>query len=758
MSQVVTSAGEALFAQKAQANEQLDIDTFIFAYVPGQDSQAPVDRSEGLPPTAQQVHTQTVQQVGRINNNTVVYSTVLNSLTGPFEFNWVGLYSSVNNTLVAISHVKSVNKTITELGNAGNTLNRNFAIEYSGISDITGITVAPETWQLDFSARLAGMDALTQNLAMDMNGRDWFIGDGFKVEPTANDDEFRVIAGVGYVHGMRVELENDYVFIVQSYPQNVYVDAWFESESDSIWKGKINFIVSNDEIENYIDVKGIQHYVAKLSKITSSSLVESENDKGTSQKTKELANNLLDTFTDMSLANKFAPVYTEKYPANSYAGEMMKIVPRTFQSLNINRDINKIHTYTIDKMKFIGSGNLKFFISSYGSGNDDGLSPSKAKTWSQFSSEAQEGEFTGVGSIYLYLLDDVYYSDDSMGNLSYIDGCRIYMTSANKISPSWLTNCPKLTWSFVSSGYFTANMGAETACSVINLTELDSLGVPSMYKPVGSIGDLEPGSFYFDASSSVVHVKVFNISSDIQEALLVSTDIKKFIFAGGDSRVLVENVNFFTKGTEVAPVNNNAQVFKECIFVGGGNDSFAAYGDKISIALLGCKGAWSGKDVFNYHSLKSNNPDETVILEVNCVGYNAGVYKYENYSEANTGTESNNGSTAHEGLTIVRFGCKYWNCQGTVVADIHGCRSINYDIVVGARADGATGADRNMIFSGSSSGDNAPSETVLVNCKTLGDKITQRPIECDTNTFIYNDIEMDFKLMKVESENIEGLL
>jgi peptidoglycan/xylan/chitin deacetylase (PgdA/CDA1 family) len=268
MSQVVTNAGEALFAQKAQANEQLDIDTFIFAYVPGQDSQAPVDRSEGLPPTAQQVHTQTVQQVGRINNNTVVYSTVLNSLTGPFEFNWVGLYSSVNNTLVAISHVKSVNKTITELGNAGNTLNRNFAIEYSGISDITGITVAPETWQLDFSARLAGMDALTQNLAMDMNGRNWFIDDGFKVEPTAND-KFRVIAGVGYVHGMRIELAQDYVFDVQSYSKNVYVDVWFEGDASSKWETKYNIVVSYQAKNNYIDEQGQLHILLKIAVVAS---------------------------------------------------------------------------------------------------------------------------------------------------------------------------------------------------------------------------------------------------------------------------------------------------------------------------------------------------------------------------------------------------------------------------------------------------------------------------------------------------------
>ena len=111
------------------------------------------------------------------------------------------------------------------------------------------------------------MDALTQNLAMDMNGRDWFIGDGFKVEPTANDDEFRVIAGVGYVHGMRVELEHDYVFSVQSYPQNVYVDAWFNSDASNIWEGKKNITVANNNLNDYSDSFGIKHFIFRLATI-----------------------------------------------------------------------------------------------------------------------------------------------------------------------------------------------------------------------------------------------------------------------------------------------------------------------------------------------------------------------------------------------------------------------------------------------------------------------------------------------------------
>ena len=274
MAQVITLAGERLFAAKAQANEQLDIDTFIFANVPGQNPNAPIDREEGLPVVGQQVHQQIVQQVGRINDNVVVYSTVLDSITGPFDFNWVGLYSSTNQTLVAISHVPTVTKTVTVPGAAGNTLNRNFGIEYSGLAELAGISVAPETWQLDFTARLSGMDELTRQLASDMNGKDWFIEDGFKVVPRATTNTFSVISGVGYVSGLRIELKSEHILTLQTYPQFVYVDAWFDGNASSKWAPQTAFTVTNSEMDDYIDVNGAQHYVFKLAVIRSADDVE----------------------------------------------------------------------------------------------------------------------------------------------------------------------------------------------------------------------------------------------------------------------------------------------------------------------------------------------------------------------------------------------------------------------------------------------------------------------------------------------------
>lgn len=284
MPSIITLEGEKLFALKAQANEQLDIDTFIFANVPAQDASSSIDRSETIP-SEHIVHQQSVQQYGRINDNVVVYSTVLDSVTGPFNFNWVGLYSSVNDTLVAINHIPVTSKTVTENGVAGNTLNRNFGIEYSGIAELTGINVEPETWQLDYTARLNGMEELTRQLAADMNGKNWFIGDGFKVTPRETTNSFKVMAGVGYVAGLRIALDADHIFVISNYPQFVYVDAWFDGNSESVWKGKATFIISSDELDDYIDNTGKQHYVLKIAVVSSAEDVEDlRNIKGLAEK------------------------------------------------------------------------------------------------------------------------------------------------------------------------------------------------------------------------------------------------------------------------------------------------------------------------------------------------------------------------------------------------------------------------------------------------------------------------------------------
>ncbi|WP_445947180.1 phage tail-collar fiber domain-containing protein, partial [Shewanella sp.] len=348
MAQVITLAGERLFALKAQNNEALDIDTFIFAKVPGQDSNTPIDRNEGLPPPNQIVHDQAVQQVGMINENVVVYSSVLDSLTGPFEFNWVGLYSSTNQTLVAISHIPTATKTVTVPGAAGNLLNRNFAIEYSGIAELSGITVTPETWQLDQTARLNGMGELTRQLAADMNGRDWFIDEGFKVMPRPALNTFKVTAGAGYVSGLRATLDADEVIIVSQYPKFVYVDTSFYGTANATWKPKVMITVSSSQLDNYIDTNGVNHYLCKVAAINGADSIEDLRKSGYSSNFVLTEANNDDEETAAFAAGALAVVRIDLIAPRSSLYMDFKSPFAFIDKSEFYHQFNKIHAPTID--------------------------------------------------------------------------------------------------------------------------------------------------------------------------------------------------------------------------------------------------------------------------------------------------------------------------------------------------------------------------------------------------------------------------
>ncbi|ELY4749144.1 phage tail protein, partial [Cronobacter sakazakii] len=88
---VITLAFEQWKAQQGVTGEAILLDEFVFANVPGLNPDAPISRSETLPPAAQIVHRQAVSRKGVVNENAVVHSVVLGADVGDFSFNWIGL-------------------------------------------------------------------------------------------------------------------------------------------------------------------------------------------------------------------------------------------------------------------------------------------------------------------------------------------------------------------------------------------------------------------------------------------------------------------------------------------------------------------------------------------------------------------------------------------------------------------------------------------------------------------------------------------
>lgn len=200
----ITLAFEQWKASQAVTGEAVLLDEFVFANVPGLDATKPVDRKETLPPAAQIVHRQAVSRKGVVNENAVVHSVVLGAEVGDFSFNWIGLINKASNTLAMIVHAPLQQKLKTKDGQQGNVLTRSFLMEYNGAQAETGINTPAETWQIDFTARMAAMDERQRMENIDLYGAAAFMGNGWLV--AKNGSQYFVTAGVGYVRGLRAQL------------------------------------------------------------------------------------------------------------------------------------------------------------------------------------------------------------------------------------------------------------------------------------------------------------------------------------------------------------------------------------------------------------------------------------------------------------------------------------------------------------------------------------------------------------------------
>ncbi|ENT9574264.1 phage tail protein, partial [Salmonella enterica] len=253
----ITRAFEQWKAQQGATGEPVLLDEFVFANVPGLEPDRPVDRNETLPPAEQIVHRQAVSRKGVVNDNAVVHSVVLGADVGDFSFNWIGLLNKASGTLAMIVHAPLQQKLKTVEGQQGNVLTRSFLMEYNGAQAETGINTPAESWQIDFTARMAGMDERQRLENIDIFGAAAFFGDGYLVGKSGN--QFYVTKGTGYVAGLRTTLAENLNITVTTRPVKVWLDVCWTGTLTSVW-GVQSRITVADNLADYVQ-NGVQHYV-----------------------------------------------------------------------------------------------------------------------------------------------------------------------------------------------------------------------------------------------------------------------------------------------------------------------------------------------------------------------------------------------------------------------------------------------------------------------------------------------------------------
>ncbi|MGL5497549.1 MAG: phage tail protein, partial [Aeromonas sobria] len=267
MSQVITNAFETYWQGCLTEQVPVVLDEVVLADIPNLDIAAPIDPDTGLPPLAQIVHRHPVDQRGRINNNAVAYSIVMDTTVGNFSFNAMYLINKQSGMVGMIVYKGRETKTKTDpaTGTTGNSLVKSLLMEYDQAAAATVTQVEAGTWQIDYSARLNGMEEQLRLQALALFGSAAFFGDGFKLVNAAG--AYKVQPGVAMVGGLRIQLDAEQAVAVGAKPVGVWVDVHRAGTILSRWDNHFTFTVSVADLQDYTDGNGYRHYVAKLATV-----------------------------------------------------------------------------------------------------------------------------------------------------------------------------------------------------------------------------------------------------------------------------------------------------------------------------------------------------------------------------------------------------------------------------------------------------------------------------------------------------------
>lgn len=252
---------EQYLQNKISIGKPTDLNEIIFAHIPDLDLSQPIDRTVTLPPKGQWVFQQDIDQLGKSGSNAVVYSVVISGSTAPFTFNAMFLRDKAGPNSCAMVVYKA-----EETKETGMALTKSMLMQFDGAAAAANVSIDAATWQIDYSARLKGMDEDHRLHCLDNYGHTAFI-EGFGVTRHEVDQSKYLIApGVVYLGGLRVKLAAQLVQTIHSKPITLWLDAYRDGTVLSAHENLFQ-VVTNDALIDYTDDEGRDHYVCPLAQI-----------------------------------------------------------------------------------------------------------------------------------------------------------------------------------------------------------------------------------------------------------------------------------------------------------------------------------------------------------------------------------------------------------------------------------------------------------------------------------------------------------
>ncbi|WP_193741875.1 phage tail protein, partial [Avibacterium paragallinarum] len=266
MANLLTPEFEQYITQQTVNNGTVIFDEFIFANIPALNEHNLTDYLTLSAVNDHIVHRQAVSKAGVINQNSVVYSVTLGTEIGDWNYNFIGLINKSKKLLACAIQSEPIKKIKNKAGIQGNSITRSVLLEFSNAKTLTNINVNAQTWQIDFTLRLSGLDEKIRLTNRDIYGRAVFFDDGFLVTRKTGNT-YNINVGTAYIEGVRANITQKAEITATNLPCSVYVDVVHHCTVTGAYETEIQFLTRSKA--DYRDNADHQHYVQIIADIDS---------------------------------------------------------------------------------------------------------------------------------------------------------------------------------------------------------------------------------------------------------------------------------------------------------------------------------------------------------------------------------------------------------------------------------------------------------------------------------------------------------
>lgn len=372
------------------------------------------------------------------------------------------------------------------------------------------------------------------------------------------------------------------------------------------------------------------------------------------------------------------------------------ILPSDFPALPFSVFRNKKGDYYSDATpynQFNWSDATQIYISCSATATNLGTSYLTPTTLAGFRTNFNASAYGSAKKFVLNLTENIYWLNSSASNAFILDiDADLLIRADNASGFSWLgrfknpvINTYVSAWISDSSVFKTTQTTSHDILDVMNVNKMDEYRMPSLYKKVTTLTECQNTIGSFFRSAADVYVNPFS-GEDANDLLLVVSSAVMTINTSFARTIIFENVGFAPSSYQTGTVNNIAarMYMFGCKFHRGLNNGYYVNG-AFRVHNFDCIVSHTTLDCYNYHTTNTSS----LATEVNCIGYGAGRYKLLTGQP----THSNNGSTAHDGMYMLRVGSRYFDCEGPIVADVNNCYSISIGVEASGILSSSTGTD-----------------------------------------------------------------